>query len=564
MLSTSVCAYIAFLAGHWLNTRKLKMAAARGKSSMIIGANLVILRNKIALGALVAVQVVTLHAPLAAKAGVNNNIAKINSALKRSPLDPRLNFLAGLAYETTSVMGTDQREMARVGYLMALKNDPSFWPAHVQLGFMAMEERDAVSAQKYFSAAAALAPSEPIVFYALARAAFCAGDLQLADTSWKRAIELRAPQHVDELITGAAIERQKGQVDAADLYAIRIRQLGKLVPPMALEASRPVYSNETAEGVPGQVAPADDKMGMVDLIILRRDELQFSSLGINLLDALSLQFGSNLVNSSWRTSRDRLAGAVTSSTMDRDSQLSVSVPSVTYSLNIANSRGGRSTVQAQQAVLIYDGEKSNVQIGSSLTFNASGSLSNSTTTMQDGVNLNIGSKFIDEDRVKLTIDASLENFIPGAGVGTFQESILKEKTATSVTATLRFGETILISSGEQSSNSRASDATPVLGSIPILGKLFNSRDKSTSDISVLVLLTLRPRGSFSLPHESAIERRNFESMRKRLLDQLDTGGHEPSQHRFEPDQTSLTYTLENPARSGDKSYLARAGVLGVI
>lgn len=522
------------------------------------------MKNKILLSALVAVQVVALDAPLVAKPSADTDIAKINSALKRSPLDPRLNFLAGLAYETTSVMGTDQREMAKVGYLMALKNDPSFWPAHVQLGFMAMEERDAISAQHHFSAAATANPSEPIIFYALARAAFCAGDLQLADTSWRQAIQLRAPQHFDELTTGAAIERQKGQFDAADIYVSRIKQLGKLIPPMALHALRPGNSNETTEEISGQAVAADDKMGMVDLIILRRDELQFSSLGINLLDALSLQFGSNLVNSSWRTSRDRLAGAVTSSTVDGESQLSVTVPSVTYSLNIANSRGGRSTVQAQQAVLIYDGEKSNVQIGSSLTFNASGALSNSTSTMQDGVNLTIGSKFIDNDKVKLTIDASLENFVPGSGVGTFQESVLKEKTATSVTATLRFGETILISSGEQSSNSRASDSTPILRRIPILGHLFSSRDKSTSDISVLVLLTLRPRGSYLLPHESAIERRNFESMRKRLLDQLDTGGDEPSQHRFEPDKASLSYTLENPARLGDKSYLARAGVIGVI
>lgn len=523
-----------------------------------------ILSKKNAIFVLAAVPVLSFHAPLAARGSVNNDVAKVNSALKRSPLDPRLNFLAGLAYESTSVMGTDQREMARVGYFMALKNDPSFWPAHVQLGLMAMEERDALSAQQHFSAAAAIDPNEPFIFYALARAAFCGGDLQLADTSWMRAIQLRPPQHVDELITGAAIERQKGQVDAADIYVIRIKQIGKPVPPMALEGSRPIYSNETAEENPGQAVPADDKMGMVDLIILRRDELQFSSMGINLLNALSLQFGANLVNASWRTSSDRLAGAVTSSTVDRDSQLSVSVPSVTYSLNIANSRDGKSTLQAQQAVIIYDGEKSNVQIGSSLTFNASGSLSNSTSTMQDGVNLTIGSKFVDNNRVKLTIEASLENFVPGAGVGTFQESLLKEKTATSVTATLRFGETILISSGEQSSNSRASDVTPLLGKIPILGKLFNSRNKTTNDVSVLVLLTLRPRGSFSLPHESATERRNFEKMRKRLLDQLDTGGDEPSQHRFEPDQASLTYTLENPARSGDKSYLARAGVLGVI
>jgi tetratricopeptide (TPR) repeat protein len=523
-----------------------------------------IIRNKAALSALIALQLLSFNAPLAAKTGTHYNITKINSALKKAPLDSRLNFLAGLAYETNSVMGTDQREMARVGYRMALKNDPSFWPAHVQLGFMAMDDRDAVSAQEQFSAAAAINPDEPIIYYALARAAFCAGDLQVADTSWKRAIQLRTPQSVEELITGAAIERQKGQVDAAEIYVTQIKKMGKAVPRMALQAPRAVEPNDATGILTAQTAQTDSKMGMVDLIILRRDEQQFSASGINLLDALSLQFGSNLVNSSWRSSRDRLAGAVTSSTLDTDRSLSVTVPSVTYSINIANASGGKSTVQAQQAVLIYDGEKSSVQIGSTLTYNSSGSLSGSSSTMQDGLTLNIGSQFIDQDRVKLTIDASLEDFVPGASAGSFEESVLKERTATSVTATLKFGETILISSGEQSVNSRASDATPLLGSIPILGKLFNSRDNYTSDVSVLVLLTLRPRGSFSLPHENDLERRNFETMRKRLLDQLDTGGDEPSHHRFKPDQSSLRYTLDNPARAGDKSYLSRAGVLGVI
>lgn len=518
-------------------------------------------RNKTALGVLIAAQLLAVHAPLAAQTGINNNIAKVNSALKQAPLDSRLNFLAGLAYETTSVIGTDQREMARVGYRMALKNDSSFWPAHVQLGFMAMDDRDAVAAQDQFSAAATINPDEPIIYYALARAAFCAGDLQVADTSWRRALQLRAPQTAEELITGAAIERQKGQLDAADIYVAKIKQMGNAVPRMALQAPRPILPNDTTENLTAQT---DSKMGMVDLIILRRDEQQISATGINLLDALSLQFGSNLVNSSWRTSRDRLTNAVTSNTLDTENQLSVTVPSVTYSLNIANARGGKSTLQAQQAVLIYDGEKSNVQIGSTLTFNSNGSLSGSSSTMQDGLTLNIGSQFIDQDRVKLTIDASLEDFVPGASAGSFEESVLKERTATSVTATLKFGETILISSGEQSTNSRSSNATPLLKSIPILGKIFSSRDKYTSDVSVLVLLTLRPRGSFSLPHENDLERRNFETMRKRLLDQLDTGGSQPSHHRFQPDQLALTYTLENPARSGDKLYLSRAGVLGII
>ena len=519
---------------------------------------------KFSVSASVAMQLLATPTILTAKPITHHDLTKINEALKRSPLDPRLNYLAGLGYETASVMGTDKREMAKVGYMMALKGDPSFWPAHVQLGFMAMDDRDAATAQEHFSAAAAIQPDEPIVLYALARAAFCAGDLPVAEKAWQRATQLRAPQGFDELTTGAAIERQKGQIDAADLYVSGIKALGRSVPRMALLSSGPAIAAQGAGNADGQVPQTDDKMGMVDLIILRRDEVRSSTIGINLLDALTLQFGSNLVNSTWRSSRDRLTGTTSSSTLDAERVLSVTVPSVTYSLNVANANGGKSTLQAQQAVLIYDGEKSNVQIGSTLTFAANGNLSSTVETMQDGLTLNIGSKFVDPERVKLVIDASLEDFIPGAGPGSFKESVQKERTATSVTATLKFGETILISSGEQSTNSRAEDKTPLLGSLPILGKLFSTGDKSSSDVSVIVLLTLRPRGSFTLPHANLTERKQFEEMRKRLLDQLDTGGEDPAPHLFQPEQRNLSYALDNPARAGDKAYLERAGVLGAL
>lgn len=528
---------------------------------LVFGISNLFLNQKYGASAIIILQLLAAPTPLAAKPVSYQDITKINAALKSAPLDPRLNYLAGLSYETASVMGTDKREMAKVGYMMALKGDPSFWPAHVQLGFMAMDDRDAVTAQEHFSAAAAIKSEEPVILYALARAAFCAGDLQVAEKTWQRATQLRDPQSFDELTTGAAIERQKGQFDAANMYASRIKMLGRTVPRMALQSSGAPITSEQARDPSAQTAQTDDKMGMVDLIILRRDEVQSSSSGINLLDALTLQFGSNLVNSTWRSSRDRLTGTVTNSTLDAERQLSVTVPSVTYSLNVANASGGKSTLQAQQAVLIYDGEKSNVQIGSTLTFAANGNLSSSVETMQDGLTLTIGSKFIDQDRVKLMIDASLEDFIPGAGPGSFKESVQKERTATSVTATLKFGETILISSGEQSANSRAEDKTPLLGGLPILGKLFSTRDKSTSDVSVIVLLTLRPRGSYTLPHANLTERKQFEDMRKRLLDQLDTGGEEPAPHLFQPEQSNLSYTLENPARSGDKAYLERAGLL---
>ncbi len=522
-------------------------------------------RYDIAQIVVVALSLAITPLPVGAKTSADRvALETVNKSLKSAPLDPRLNFLAALSYETTSVIGTDRREMARVGYTMALKGDPSFWPAHVQLGLMAMEDRRATAAQGHFTAAALFQPTEPMIFYSLARAAFCAGDLSLAKEAWDRATALRTPRTKDEFITGAAVLKTSGDLDGAQYFVDQIKAAGGSVHPMIYMAAaiNPATTWTGANKTSGQdESPSSQKMGMVDVIILRRDEQAAQFSGINLLDALTLQFGSTLVNTSWNSSRDRIEGSQTSSTNDRSSDLTVTVPSVTYSLNIANSAGSQSTIQAQQALLIYDGQKSKVQIGRSLTFAVDGSFESAVSTQEDGLEIEIGAAFADDGAVKLDINASLRDFLPGGGPGSFRQSVLTEKTNTSVTASLEFGETVVIASGGTSINSREFSRTPVIGSLPLIGNLFNARARKESDTSVLILLTLRQRGSHELPHNSAAEQERFEQKRNRLLDQLGGKHVDPDLSRFTPDKQVLSYDLENPARKGDADYLKRAGVL---
>lgn len=514
---------------------------------------------------LAALPILIAPLPVAAKSiPAHPSLESINKALKNAPLDPVLNYWAALTYETTSVIGTDRREMARVGYTMAIKGDPTFWPAHVQLGLMAMEDRDAQTAQLHLLTAATLQPDEPTIFFALARAAFCAGDLPLAMKAWNQATALRRPNFVQEYVTGAAVLARAGRMDKAQTYLDQLKAIGAPIPAMINLAVAPVSDNIAVASQPTSSTEGNIKaanMGMVDVIILRRDEGSLKTSGINLLDSLNLQFGSTLVNSSWKSSRDRIEGGLTSSTLDIGRDLTVTIPSVSYSLNVANSQGGQSTVQAQQALLIYDGQTSKIHIGSTLTFATDGNLDSTVATKQDGLNLEIGAKFSDDGSVKLDISASLEDFVPGSGPGSFRQSVQTEKTTTSVTVSLKFGETILIASGEQSLNSRSYDRTPLLGSLPLLGNLFNSRVRGTADTSVLILLTLRPRGSFELPHGSEAERLQFEQLRNRLLDQLNTNGAAPSIDRFIPERSVMSFDLDNPARLRDLDYLERAGVV---
>jgi len=523
------------------------------------------IRYERSLLAVAALAMVISPLPVSAKPATDRvSLEAVNKSLKTAPLDPRLNYLAALSYEATSVIGTDRREMARVGYAMALKGDPTFWPAHVQLGLLAMEDRNAQTAQGHFTAAALFQLAEPMIYYNLARAAFCAGDLLVANEAWLRATTLRGPQTADEFITGAAVLKSSGDQEGAQYWVQQLKAIGAPIPAMIRLASSigPAASATGADGSALEEKSTNfDKMGMVDVIILRRDEQAAEFSGINLLDALTLQFGSTLVNTSWNSSRDRIEGSQTSSTIDRSGELTVTVPSVTYSLNIANSQGSQSTIQAQQALLIYDGQTSKVQIGRSLTFAVDGSFQSAVSTQEDGLEIKIGADFSEDEAVKLDINASLQNFLPGGGPGSFRQSVLTEKTTTTVTATLQFGETVVIASGGTSINERGFSRTPVLGSLPLIGKLFSARDRKETDTSVLILLTLRQRGSHELPHDTAAERERFEHKRNRLLDQLGGKNVDPDFSRFTPDKQVLSFELENPARKGDTDYLKRAGVV---
>jgi hypothetical protein len=493
------------------------------------------------------------------------NLASLNLALKTDPLNARLNYLAALAYETSSVIGTERRDVAKSGYVMSLKGDPTFWPAYVQLGQMAMEERDGALAQRYFINAALLQPQESVIFYGLARAAYCTGDLGLAKVAYARAASLMAPTTADQLATGAAIESKGGNAAFAQKLIAQMTPDAN-VPPMVAQAmstpfpaARPDAS--AAPPAPQSTAPVlSQKMGMVDVIILRRDELAYSTSGINLLEALTLQFGGSLINSHWASSRDRISGSLSSSTQDISRDLTATLPSVTYSLNIANARDGWSSVQAQQALLIYDGETSKVSVGSSLTYATDGELSSSIATKDDGLSLQMKPQFLGDGLVKLTVSAILEDFVPGAGAGSFRQAVQTEKSSTDVVAELRFGDTILIASGENAMHSRAGNKTPLVGDVPVLGGLFKTRGKSRMLTSILILLTLRPRGSEQLPQAGELERREFEEMKDRLLDQLEPA-HKISVQRFIPDLRTMSYQIENPARAGDRDYLARAGAL---
>lgn len=553
----------------------------------------------------------------------------LDNALMKDPNSVQLNFLSGLVYDAQSAAGSEGRQLARVGYLTALRADPTYWPANYQLGLLAMEDGDALSAQRHFIGAGFYATEVPMVFYALARAAYCTGDKASAMLALNRAMELTAPTYANEYETAALVYAANGDRAAAESWVEKLeaatgkpaaRQLRSRVSALLQPAPAPAWPAITATApamaapaapavaaprrpalpkggatpaagsaqmalqgatppVPGAppasaspsqagstAAPAPQspaasgrrKMATVDVVIIRRKEARAVTTGINLMDALSLQFGSTLVNSERSRTVDRLAGSTSADIVNTINNVNLTVPTVTYSLNIANAAGNKSSIDARPTLLVYDGQTAKVFSGGTLTYAASGQLSSQSYTKEVGLSLTVTPTFNDDGTVTLAISTALETFINTEAAGSFREAVQTDKSSTEITADLRFGDTVIVSAGRFNNFQVGRDGTPVLGDIPVIGNLFKQASSSYESNDLLVLLSLR-RETGGSDSGSAEEASRVDLLGDRLWTKL---GLTPPNHatRIAPEDYRSSYILDNPGRGFNKAYIELIGL----
>ena len=539
----------------------------------------------------------------------------LDAALMKDPNNFKLNFLSGLVYDAQSTSGSEGRELARVGYIATLRSDPTFWPANFQLGLLALEDKDAVSATRFFIAAAFHAPEKAQVFYALARAAFCAGDLANAGPALRRAMELSPPSEAEELVTATLVSAASGDQEGAQKWMDALKsgatqvpdsylqsrvnellahgQSFKTIPTAAAAAigtsspevptsrpgkgdrqngsalekaplssapsnvgtgSAPPASQINPTATPTPVSSARRRMATVDVVIIRRKEAKANSSGVNLMDALSLQFGSTLINSGRSRIFDRKSDDVISDSVTTTNSLNLTVPTVTYSLNIANAGGSKSSIEARPTILVYDGQISKLFSGGTLTYAAGGQLSAQSFTKEVGLTLSVTPKFTDADTVTLNISTGLETFITTTAAGSFKEAVQTDKSSTDVTADLRFGDTIVISGGRLNNLQNSNSGVPVVKDVPILGSFFKKRFNSYESNDLLILLSVRREvGGSETGSEDEFQR--VVLFGERLWRKLDIAQSDAAAPKREPEAHRHYYTLSNPGRGFSEAYM---------
>ena len=418
--------------------------------------------------------------------------------------------------------------------------DPRNWMAAYQLGQLKFHKQRFREAQNAFAYGLLFAPDNPEMLQALAVSSYYAQDMETALGAINKVQEIRH-NHPDDLGTAAMVYSALGEFEDAKVYAdqlgkiqnespIQIKRLSrrmddwrrfhKRTPGMMLaqrdgrgmiEAGEELFGQEDTErGLKPKSdsrrsssrsrheakkeAPQIPKMVLVDVVIIRSEELRTTDKGVNLLNGLSLTLAGDLFD--FQRAHTVVKGGDTSTPNDEEKtnvNFKVSLPSggITYNLNIFNDKDNRNEVLARPTLVALDGEKSEFFSGSVFHVQLDG-VSGSRGTVADvpvGIKLSITPKFLNEDTIQIKVEAArafLESRSSSVGFSNFSQV---SKTRISANVVMKFEETLVLSGLSEKEDEFIKDGVPFLQDIPGLQYLFSHEDTLEFTKSVLILIT---------------------------------------------------------------------------
>lgn len=459
--------------------------------------------------------------------------AEINRGLKFDPQHPHLHFLNALIYHQRAIAGnTTQFELAEIGYKLALKFDPAHWLAGYQLGKLYMGQHRYREARDAFSRALVVEPDNASVAYGLAAASYAMGEPETARVALRR-LPAEHRKNPAVLRASALTEAALGNFEAGRKYledyraggaeSWRVRgvsrrlngwksfhqsnpgQLAQTAPMTAPGMPSPsgmTSPNDMprADGMPGtsqsnadqekRAAGAAPKMVILDAVIISQEKTIASSTGVNLLSGLSVMFSGNILDYARNRTQDNRTDSSSTNTTQLNRSLTISVPAVTYSLNIANAQDSTNKLLARPSVLAYNGAQSEVFIGTEVTYTTVGENSNSFEK-EVGLTLKVTPEFGEDGALKVTVHTKFDAVAATAAPGTFSQALATVKSRSDVVAEVQFGQTLVIGAGSSKRTAKTDNGVPVLRDIPVIKNLFNVETESDQETSLLILITPR-------------------------------------------------------------------------
>ncbi len=505
-----------------------------------------------------------------------------NKALRIDGGNSSLNFLAGLTYHLMALAGADAKyDLARQGYDRAVRLDASNWIAHYHAGLLELDLRNFRGAQTRFAEALILHPRDPDLLYYMAAASYYAGDLPTAEGVLRKLREVEpdsARVQQASAITLAALNQPNTALDFADRlktinpapstnshlrdrltdwtrFHVRNPVLlaqgvpspepdsdavtpyrnarspwaDTVTPDPGAPAPAPVTSVQEGGDATGQSDQAGDaaqaeaptpdanQMVIVDVVIIRTEEETTTAKGVNLLSNLTLQFGSTDLSTAGFSLSDT---RTTTGDFTRTITRALNIPSITYSLNIANSTDERSEILARPTLTAMNGQASEFFSGVSIKAqtlpSTAGGTGEAVSIEEDvGVKLNITPEMLDDGRVKMAVVAE-RTFLntPNAKVTGFTSKIETSRTTVNANVTMNYNETLILSGLSEKETELTRDGVPLLQEIPLVQYFFSRQTTTDFNKSVLLLITPRlpeyvyrqpSKSKNGTPEESAVD-----------------------------------------------------------
>ncbi|MDH5488929.1 MAG: hypothetical protein OEX17_03260 [Rhodospirillaceae bacterium] len=474
---------------------------------------------------------------------------QFNAALKLDITNSSLQFMNGLAYHLRALKGdTTYYPLAEQGYQLAVQFDNTNWMAHYYAGLLRMEQRNFAGAQENFSEALLYRENDPDILYNMAATSYYAQDPLTAAAVLGQARQIE-PKNPNILQASAVVMAALGNNSRANTYVNRYAKITnderktnflktrvaswKGVYDRAGNAVTLTDANNTNiqlaqsgmndmnDGMGGaenlnndstqEDAAAYDpyKMAIVDVVIIRTEEDITTSKGVNLLNGLTLQFGSTGLTTagiSFSSSKKNTFSADSTNTITR----AINIPSINYSLNIANTGSARNEILARPTLVALANEQSEFFSGVEVDAAAVGGANSDGSTIsvqkEIGVKLALQPEFLDDGRIKLNVAAE-RTFLttPNTSSITFDLRIDTSKTMVNANVVMDFGETLILSGLSEKETERTRDGVPLLQDVPGLQYFFSNRTTRDFQKSVLILLTPRPP---SYTYQSKDQRKN--------------------------------------------------------
>lgn len=329
-----------------------------------------------------------------------------NGALKLEIQNSYLQFLNGLAYHMIAIRSDRTKfDHAEQGYRLAVKFDETNWMARYYLGLLYLDKRQYKRAKAAFADAMLYNDSYPDLLYNFTVASYYARDPETAAGPLTRLQEVE-PASGRMLRASSIITAALGRAEEAETWLEKYKKIEKdgqktrqlsrrindwgrvharvqkasLRPPASTlkiapgvqlvqnqdspedtenqeqeEETSEEESSETSEASAEALAE-QNKMVIVDVVIISSVEDISTAKGVNLLNGLQLQFG--LVGSNALNRVGDLASGTSTSTDTSNIVSTLTIPTITYSLNIANAGTTRNEILARPSLVAIEGQKS--------------------------------------------------------------------------------------------------------------------------------------------------------------------------------------------------------------